>query len=181
MRVSQPPLQDPEIFSNLYARTQIIIFRYIYGMQGGSIEEVEDLTCDTFLRAWKGRNRFWGDDQDALYWLFTIARHLIIDNHRRENAHPETCHFRLDDANVDNIFLSTQVTPEDQASRREQYKRLWIILQNLSNDKREVLVLRYFLGWKVKQIANYKHKEENTISVSIRRCLKQIRQDWAKE
>ena len=89
MRASQPPLQDPEAFSNLYTRTQIIIFRFIYGMHGGPIEEVEDLTCDTFIRAWKGRAHFFGDDHDALCWLFTIAHHLVIDAHRQRKAHPD--------------------------------------------------------------------------------------------
>jgi RNA polymerase sigma-70 factor (ECF subfamily) len=178
MRASQPPLQDPETFSNLYARTQIIIFRFIYGMYGGPIEEVEDLTCDTFIRAWKGRDRFWGDDHDALCWLFTIARHLVIDAHRRQRAHPDDNSLELDDININAMFSSTQITPEEYTSRKEQFKHLWHILQNLSDDKREVMVLRYMLGWKVNQISKYLDKEENTISVYIRRCLEEIRHNW---
>jgi RNA polymerase sigma-70 factor (ECF subfamily) len=179
MQASQPPLQDPETFSNLYAHTQIIIFRFIYGLRGGPIEEVEDLTCDTFIRAWKGRDRFWGDDQDALCWLFTIARRLVIDAHRRKKAHPDDNSVELDDTAINAMFLSTQVSPEEQNSSHEQYKRLWQVLQNLPDDKREVLVLRYMLGWKVNQIAKYLNKEENTVSVYIRRCLEQIRHDWS--
>jgi RNA polymerase sigma-70 factor (ECF subfamily) len=181
MRASQPPLQDPETFSNLYARTQIIIFRFIYGMHGGPIEEVEDLTCDTFIRAWKGRSHFFGDDHDALCWLFTIARHLVIDAHRRRKAHPESTIILLDDTNIDAEYISTEVTPEEQASNHEQFKHLWHVLQNLPDDKREILVLRYMLGWRVTQIADYLHKDENTISVNIRRCLQQIRHDWSAD
>jgi len=179
MRASQPPLQDPEAFSNLYTTTQIIIFRFIYGMHGGPVEEVEDLTCDTFMRAWKGRERFFGDDHEALCWLFTIARHLVIDAHRRRKTHPDNTDVLLDDASIDAIYISSQVTPEEQAASREQFKRLWQVLQNLPDDKREMLVLRYMLGWKVKQIAEYLQKEENTVSVNIRRCLEQIRQGWS--
>lgn len=178
MRASQPPLQDPETFSNLFARAQIIIFRFIYGMHGGPVEEVEDLTCDTFMRAWKGRGRFFGDDHEALCWLFTIARHLVIDAHRRRKAHPDNSNMILDDTSFDVINISSQVTPEEQATSHEQFKHLWQVLQNLPDDKREMLVLRYMLGWKVKQIAEYMQKEENTISVYIRRCLEQIRHDW---
>jgi RNA polymerase sigma-70 factor (ECF subfamily) len=179
MRASQPPLQDPEAFSNLYTTTQIIIFRFIYGMHGGPVEEVEDLTCDTFMRAWKGRERFFGDDHEALCWLFTIARHLVIDAHRRRKTHLDNTDVLLDDASIDAIYISSQVTPEEQAASREQFKRLWQVLQNLPDDKREMLVLRYMLGWKVKQIAEYLQKEENTVSVNIRRCLEQIRQGWS--
>jgi len=181
MRASQPPLQDPEAFSNLYTSTQIIIFRFIYGMHGGPVEEVEDLTCDTYVRAWKGRGRFFGDDHEALCWLFTIARHLVIDAHRRRKTHPDNTDVILDDTNIDAQYISVQVTPEEQATRHEQFKRLWQVLQNLPDDKREMLVLRYMLGWKVKQIAEYLQKEENTVSVYIHRCLEQIRQGWSAD
>ena len=179
MRASQPPLQDPEAFSNLYTTTQIIIFRFIYGMHGGPIEEVEDLTCDTYMRAWKGRGRFFGGDHEALCWLFTIARHLVIDAHRRRKTHPDNTNVLLDDTSIDASYTSSQVTPEEQAASREQLKHLWLVLQNLPDDKREMLVLRYMLGWKVKQIAEYLQKEENTVSVYLRRCLEQIRQSWS--
>jgi RNA polymerase sigma-70 factor (ECF subfamily) len=178
MRATQPPLQDPETFSNLYTNTQIIIFRFIYGMYGGPVEEVEDITCDTYLRAWKGRGDFFGDDHEALCWLFTIARHLVIDAHRRRKSHPDDSTAALDDDCVDAMYISSQVTPEEQATIREQFKHLWQVLQTLPDDKREMLVLRYILGWKVKQIAEYLKKEENTVSVYIRRCLQQIRQGW---
>lgn len=178
MQASHPPLKDPETFSSLYARTQIIIFRFIYGLHGGPIEEVEDLTCDTFLRAWKGRDRFWGDENDALCWLFTIARRLVIDAHRRKKVHLEDNLDSLDETNLNAVFLSSQIPPEESVSHREQFKHLWFILQNLPDDKREVVVLRYILGWKVNQIAKYLNKEENTTSVYIRRCLEEIRRNW---
>jgi RNA polymerase sigma-70 factor (ECF subfamily) len=180
MRASQPPLQDPEAFSNLYEHTQIIIFRFIYGLHSGPIEDVEDLTCDTFLRAWKGRGRFWGDDNDAMCWLFTIARHLVIDTHRRKKSHPKDNSVELDETIINAMYLSTQLSPEEQTSRREQFKHLWQILQNLPDDKREVMVLRFTLGWKVNQIAKYLNKEENTVSVIIKRCLEEIRHEWSQ-
>ena len=179
MRASQPPLQDSESFSNLYARTQIIIFRYIFGLHGGPIEEVEDLTCDTFLRAWKGRSRFWGDDHEALCWLFTIARRLVIDAYRRNKAHPEENSLELDNSNISAMFSSTEIPPEEYASRREQFNHLWQIIEKFPYDKRELMVLRYILGWNVNQIAKYLNKEENTVSVYIRRCLEEIRNNWS--
>lgn len=181
MRASKPPLQDPEAFSQLYARSQLTLFRYIYGCHGGPVEEVEDITCDVFLRAWKARGHFWGDDHDALSWLFTIAHRLVIDDHRRRQVHPEGAGLSLDDSAVEWLVVSADAAPEEQVSSSEQFKHLWRILQALPDNKREVLVLRYMLGWKVKEIAQYLHKEENTVSVYIRRCLEQIRDNWALE
>jgi RNA polymerase sigma-70 factor (ECF subfamily) len=179
MRASHPPLQDPEAFSHLYARTQLIIFRYVYGMHGGPIEEVEDITCDVYMHAWKGRGRFLGDDHDALCWLFTIAHHLVIDAHRYTKVHRDSSGLSLDDAAAEWLTLSTDALPEEQVSSREQFKHLWRLLQSLPDEKREVVVLRYMLGWRVKEIAQYIHKEENTVSANIRRCLQQIRDEWS--
>lgn len=174
-------LQDSEAFSQLFSRQQIAIFRFIYGLHGGPIQEVEDLTCDTFLRAWKSRRNFSGNEHDALCWLFTIARHLVIDAHRRRMSHRENESERLDEVTLDNMFPSTQYTPEELAARREQFNHLWKIVQALPPDRRELLVLRYMLGWQVKQIASYLHMQENTVSVYIRRSLEKIRHDWATE
>jgi RNA polymerase sigma-70 factor (ECF subfamily) len=178
MHANQALLQDPESFRDLYDRTHIIIFRFIYGLHGGPIEEVEDLTCDTFLHAWKGRDRFTGSEHDALCWLFTIARHLVIDDHRKRKKHLESKTLSLESDQFKETWISTHDTPEEQTVIREQLTTLWQLLQNLPDDKRELLVLRYMIGWQVKQIANYIKKEENTISVTIRRCLEQIRRDW---
>jgi RNA polymerase sigma-70 factor (ECF subfamily) len=179
MLVSRSPLLDSESFSNLFERTQLIIFRFIYGLHGGPLEEVEDLTSDTYSRAWKGRNQFSGDDQDALCWLFTIARHLVIDAHRKEKNHLNETLERLDDTTLEAMFLSSELAPEDQVAKREQFTHLWEVLQGLPYDRREMLVLRYMLGWQVKNIASYINMEENTVSVYIRRSLEQIRRNWS--
>lgn len=174
-------LQDAESFGHLFSRSQLIIFRFIYGLHGGPLQEVEDLTCDAFLRAWKGRKSFSGDEHDALCWLFTIARHLVIDAHRRRKSHPDDETELLDDATLNAMFISDQITPEEQTDRQEQFAHLWSLLQRIPDDKREMLVLRYMLGWQVKQIAAYLRMEENTVSVYIRRSLEQIRRSWQEE
>ncbi len=181
MPANRAPLHDPRAFSDLYEREHVIIFRFIYGLHGGPLEEVEDLTCDTFFRAWRGRERFTGSQHDALCWLFTIARRLVIDAHRHKRVHAADPPVYLDDANADTILPDATDPPEDQAATREQLRQMWKSLQSLPDDKREMLVLRYMLGWKVKEIADYLQKEENTISVYIKRSLERIRDEWPKD
>jgi RNA polymerase sigma-70 factor (ECF subfamily) len=178
MQAFRPPLQDSESFSDLFARTQLKIFRFIYGLHGGPLQEVEDLTSDTYSRAWKGRKQFSGNEQDALCWLFTIARHLVIDAHRKQKNKSSNVIERLDDVTLDSMFTSSELAPEEQVANREQFNHLWNVMQGLPDDRREMLVLRYILGWQVKQIANYLNMEENTVSVYIRRSLELIRRNW---
>jgi DNA-directed RNA polymerase specialized sigma24 family protein len=48
-------------------------------------------------------------------------------------------------------------------------------------EQREILVLRYVLGWPVKRIGEYLGILENTVSVSIRRSLQRLRDRWPQE
>ena len=77
---------DADLFTLLYEDTHIMVFRYIYGLSGGPQQEAEDLTSETYARAWKTRQRFNGNDQAALGWLLRIAKNLVIDLSRRRKV-----------------------------------------------------------------------------------------------
>lgn len=171
-------LHESESFSTLFDQTHLIIFRYIYGLHGGPIEEVEDLTNETYIRAWKGRDMFSGEYPDAMRWLFTIARHLVIDTHRKNISRHEDTLQELDEAVLDSSFPSTHYSPEEQVIKRELFMKLWKLIEDLPVERREMLVLRYMIGWQVKQISDYLNLNENTVSVYIRRSLEQIRREW---
>lgn len=166
------PIQDAADFDRLYARTHLIVFRYIYGLHGGPTEDVEDLTTDTFIRAWKSRHRFRGDNSAALGWLLKIARNLVIDVHRRYAKHSQN----LD---IEQHFIPhPDLGPEDKAAHQEQLQILWRLLVQLPTQQREMIVLRYLLGWQVRVIATHLDMAENTVSVNLRRILERLRREW---
>jgi len=168
-------LRDPASFQQLYQRYQLSVFRFIYGLQGGPTEEVEDLTAETFIRAWKSRRRFKGSEQAALGWLLKIARNLVIDRYR----HRKTLDFVQD---VEEYAVPEgHPGPEEQALLKEQVQILWALLQKLPAQQREILVLRYLLNWRVNEIADHLDMKENTVSVYIRRALKYLRQSWPEK
>jgi len=167
-------LHDTHAFSQLYERSQLIIFRYIYGLVGGPIQEVEDITAETFLKAWNSRQRFSGDEEAAISWLITISRNLVIDRYRRRKINTE---YHLEDESVDVAIRHVQGTPlEQQIEERQQFLNLWEMIQELPIAQRELIILRYFLGWRVYRIAAYMGVPENTVSVQIRRIVERLRQ-----
>ena len=175
------PLQDSTAFTELFEIHHLAVFRYTYALLGGSLQEAEDLTAETFLRAWKSRHRFEGDQKSALGWLLTIARHLVIDAARRKKVrHVDTSIADIDEWTPAHSQGHTP-SVEHQAIHREQVALLLEKLSTLPADRRELLVLRYILGWQVKQIANHLGLVENTASVYIRRAIEQIRRDWPSE
>jgi RNA polymerase sigma-70 factor, ECF subfamily len=164
-----------DAFTRLYEQTYLMIFRYVYGLSGGPLQEAEDITAETYARAWKTRQRFNGDGRAALGWLLRIARNLAIDLSRRRRVRD------VDESIPIELLVDPSLVPEADIITREQIAILWQMLVNLSDDVREILVLRYMLGWQVKQIAAYLDMSENNVSVAIRRALKSLQRDWPQE
>jgi RNA polymerase sigma-70 factor (ECF subfamily) len=63
------------------------LYRTAYHLTGNAAE-AEDLTQETFLRAYRGFAGFRGGDMRA--WLFTILRHAFLDECRRRQRMPVT-------------------------------------------------------------------------------------------
>jgi RNA polymerase sigma-70 factor, ECF subfamily len=170
------PYESPKAFSQLYERTHLLVYRYIYGLHNGPRQEVEDLTAETFTRAWNARRNFQGDESSAIGWLLKIARNLVIDTHRRSKVRPQFSEIPddLDEA----LLVAPDASPETQVLQREQARILWKLLQTLPDQHREMLVLRYMLSWKVQDIGTHLNIAENTVSQTLRRILQKLRRDW---
>lgn len=163
------PLASPARFRELYERSHPAVFRYIYGLTGGPQDDVEDLTAETFLRAWKARHGFQGDEASATGWLIRIAKRLVIDRYRRSVQ-------AIHNLPADHPAEST---PEQTAVADEQINFLYRLLGELPDEPRQILVLRYLLGWRVNDIAEYVGATENSVSVTIHRTLSRLRMRWA--
>ena len=172
MKGQNKSLQDVDTFRRLYERAHIIVYRYIYGSLGGPVQEVEDLTAETFMRAWKARNRFEGDEDAAIGWLIKIAHNLVIDNHRRKQTHG------VDEELEETQLSAQQAGPEERLLIREQVRILQWLLRNLTPEQHEIIVLRYILDWPVNRIAEHVGMLENTVSVNLRRILQRLRDNW---
>jgi RNA polymerase sigma-70 factor, ECF subfamily len=153
----------------MYDRNQLSVFRYIYSIIGGPSDDAEDLTAETFIRAWKARHTFEGDLDSAIGWLIGIAKRVAIDDHRRKAI-------RKTSSLPSNLKVET--TTEEEILILQQKQDLLKLLKELPTDPREILVLRYMLGWKVNQIAVHMGLTENHVSVIIHRTLADLREQW---
>lgn len=168
-RLVQTAISSPAAFSEMYERNRSPVFRYIYSLMGGPADDAEDLTAETFIRAWKARHTFRGTSDTAIAWLIGIAKHLVVDDHRRKVIRKT---LSLD------AEIKAETTTEEEILVLQQKQELLHRLQALPADSREILVLRYVLGWKVNEIATHMGLTENHISVIIHRTLADLREKW---
>lgn len=169
-RQTNSSIASPASFRALYELNRLSVFRYIYALTGGSQADAEDLTAETFLRAWKARHRFQGEMDVGIGWLIGIAKRLIVDDYRRTVRATRNQH----------TDVQTESTPEQAAIKDEQHKLLLRLVADLPDEPREIIVLRYLLGWRVSDIARHIGTSENKISVSIHRTLSKLREQWTE-
>ena len=168
LRQTNSSIASPASFRVLYELNRLPVFRYIYALTAGSQEDAEDLTAETFLRAWKARHQFEGEMDSAIGWLIGIAKRLVIDDYRRTVR--ATRNLSTD--------LNSESTPEQSAIQDEQQTFLFRLVADLPDESREMIVLRYLLGWRVQDIARHLGASENKVSVSLHRTLSRLREKW---
>lgn len=101
----------------------------------------------------------------------------MIDAYRRKCANPPPFELEMDDLD----FRDENTGPEEKLIHKERLQMLLTTMQCMPHEQRELLVLRYVLGWQVKQIAAQLGMLENTVSVYLRRALQDLREQWPEE
>lgn len=71
-------------FQSLYDAHAPAVLRFAYALSGDRTT-AEDITSETFVRAWTARDRV--DLTTVVGYLLTIARHLYLEGRRREDRH----------------------------------------------------------------------------------------------
>src|SRR5215217_2615450 len=84
-RASPPEAGVTADFSATTLEHAAALYRLAYHLAGNA-DEAEDLTQETYLRAYRGFAGFRGGDVRA--WLFTILRHVFLDQCRRHRRMP---------------------------------------------------------------------------------------------
>lgn len=131
-----------DAFASLVAQFQERIYNFFLKMTGRP-HDAEDLTQETFIKAWQGIGRF--DDRFSFAtWLFTIARRTA-SNHFR-SRHPTT---EPEEA----LELSDNSDPATMLAQDEERRELWRLAQTLKPKQYQVLWLRYGEGFAVSEIA----------------------------
>lgn len=117
--------------------TQADVWRFL--AHRTSPAEADDLTQETYLRAFGSLRRFAGRSSSRT-WLLSIARRVVVDRIRSASARP-----RISGA------ADWQHAAEDHPAREravgfEDVVELGVLLAGLDEDRREAIVLTQFLG-----------------------------------
>jgi RNA polymerase sigma-70 factor (ECF subfamily) len=138
----------------------------LYGYARRSLSDsgaAEDVVQETFIRAWKARDRFDTSLGTLRTWLFTIARRVVIDHARSRavrQADPLPADIAFADDEVEAAMIGWQV---EEAMRR------------LRPEHRHVLVETYYRGRSGRDIAEALNIPEGTVRSRLFYALRTLR------
>lgn len=165
---------DPAAFGHLMARWQRPVYRTIWRIVGQA-QDAEDLTQETFLRAYAAlahfdpRYRFGG-------WIVRIATNLSL-NFRRRRGRESFQGASIEEADAfferqpDNAASSS---PERRTAIQAQSAQLWQAVEALPDDFRVVVYLRHVIELSYEEIAATLDLPMGTVKSRLARARRQL-------
>jgi RNA polymerase sigma-70 factor (ECF subfamily) len=157
---------DPGAFAELYDCHQPAIFRYIT-YRVGSEATAEDLTSEVFVRLVENIDGFTYRGRPLLAWLYTIARNVVNDHHRRAG--------RAQLVDLDEGIEAEVENPEQAATRALDRRRLADALCELTEDQCQVIILRFLDGLDNQTVAQITNKSYGAVKALQHRGLAALR------
>lgn len=152
-----------EMLGVLFERYHVPLFNF-YLKFTGNRPLSEDLVQEVFFRILKYRHSY-RPDTPFRAWMYQIARNARLDHLRKRR--PETSW---------EPEMSPAIEPVDTAQQSQEALLLRTALLQISEDKREVLVLSRFQDLKYEEIAQMLGCEVGTVKTRVHRALQELRE-----
>ncbi len=164
--------EKAEGFARLYRELFPPVYGYVR-FRVGDPHLAEDLTAQVFERA-LARLASVRQPERVRAWLFTIARNAITDYHRarRPAAGLESAE------GLAHLWIES---PEGEAVRRDDLRRLGAYLGGLAERERELIGLKFAAGLTNREIARILGLSEANVAQILHRAVVKLRQRFAEE
>lgn len=144
-------------FHEIYERHSKDVYRYTYWLSG-SAEDADDITSETFARAWAGRDEIRTETVKA--YLFAIARNLYLKGLRHTRRQRD----------LDPLHPDPKPAPEQQVESRLELARAMRAIQLLPETDRAAFLLRIQHELPYDEIARTLQLPLTTVKVKIHRA-----------
>ncbi|MDA0161823.1 RNA polymerase subunit sigma-70 [Solirubrobacter ginsenosidimutans] len=167
--MTAPELTTETAFGALTERHRRELQVHCYRMLG-SLDEAEDLTQETFLRAWRFRSTYAGR-ASLRAWLYRIATNVCLDALERRPRMPTDVGEMLWLQPIPDELLSDADEPDAEVVARETIELAFLVaIQHLPPRARAVLILRDVLGWRARDTAELLETSEASVNSALQRA-----------
>lgn len=149
---------------NKYRKTVFAIaYRFTHNRQ-----EADDITQDTFVKAYQGLAKF---RQDASFktWLFRIATNLSINTTKSGRIRKDTGQAPDSDAQV------SEAKPLDAMMANERRSYLYQAIQKLPPRQQQALTLKSLQGMNCQEVAEVMKCSVGTVKANVFNAMKNLK------
>jgi len=156
--------RDAELLRALHDKHAHSLLSYVVGLTHDRAN-AQDIVQETLLRAWRNPASLEQTGGSARGWVFTVARHIVIDQWRSASRRPE---------------VLTDLVPEqavqDTAQQTVDRQLVHAALRTLSIEHRQALFETYFRGASVAEAARTLGVPPGTVKFRTHYALCALRQ-----
>lgn len=165
--VSRAIRGDGDAFASLFRITLPSVYRYLYG-RCGDATLAEDLAQDAYVRAMRAiRTSFKGGSSEFLAWMIRIARNRFLDHVKSGRVRWEVV--------VDEMPVTVATgNPESEALASVQGDELRQALARLTDEQQEIVLLRFFNGLQISEVAGATGRTEGAVKALQFRALRAL-------
>src|SRR5688572_28189702 len=158
--------RETSAFAQLYDRHVVRVYRHIYYMVTDA-REAEDLTAQTFLKAWEAVDRYKERGAPFVAWLLRIAHILTVSHLRSKRDHSV-----LEDTYIDHKVYRKAELALDQSSDETSVREAVL---KLRDEQRQVIMLRFVEELDYREVAAVIGKSIPAVRVIQHRALGNLR------
>lgn len=157
---------DTQALARLYEENFDRVYRYI-ALRVGNAADAEDLTAKVFIKMLESITSFKWRGVPFSAWLFRIAHNLAVD-HLRQKA--KKGHLVLDES-----MAVSEIDPAAVAEVRLNIEQLNVALEQLTQNQKEVMALRFGAGLSTAEAAKVLGKREGAVKALQHSALMALR------
>ncbi len=169
--------KDKEAFGKFYDLYISRIYRFIF-FKVNSVSDAQDLTSEVFLKLWQ-YIRDGKKIENLNAFIYMIARNSVIDFYRQRSRRDEKEEL-IEENNPPRIIDERNDLASQQAISSEVSAMLKG-LENLKDEYKEVIVLRYLDELSITEISDVLNKSKGSVRVLIHRALNVLKQTVGHE
>jgi len=156
-----------QAFEILIKKHQGVIYNYLYKITL-SKEDAEDITQEVFIKAY---NKLYTFERKANFstWLFKIAVNTLNDNFKKKKV------FELEkEEAMLSIKCSERDIPEEALSLKEKKLEVLRLLEGLTLEQKNAIILKYVRGFSYKEIGKVLGVSEESAKMKVYRARKKL-------
>ncbi len=152
-----------ERFTVAVQESKDLLFRLSYGILKNKAD-AEDAVAETLVRAWERRCQL-RDEKKIQKWMIqiviNISKEMFI---ARERV----------------VFLGDKDISEyaKEVQSQQKKKNIWMLVMEMDEAFRNILLLYYYGGYSVKEIARILHVAKGTVKSRLSRAREELKKDF---